>query len=140
MNKKVILCLTICIAITIIATEKLAKESFIIKPKPKKESRSSILESIATLLMNNAKINPKVIEQAARLEQSLLEHGTVLLAQEKNSPFDSAENSALQEYRTCQQECHARLQEISSSLEWCNSSLAQSFANLNKTIYSTTKN
>jgi len=124
-NKKSVFCITIIIAATLVAKEKLNKESFIAKPKQKKESRTTILESIATLIMYNAKINPQVIEQAARLEQNLLEHGTQLLAQEKNSFFVTAELNSLQEYRT-------HLQEISSHLESCTRLLTQSCSKLKK--------
>ncbi len=134
MNKKSVFCISIIIAATLVATEKLNKESFIAKPKQKKESRTAILESTAQLIMNNAKINPKNIEMSAQHGQIILEHGTLLLSQEKNSFFNTAEPNALQEFRSLHQEYNQLQQKIYSMQKSCDKIIAQSCAMLNKTI------
>jgi len=125
MNKKSVLIFIVFTFLTTIASEKLVKESFIAQPKQKKESRSSLNESIGNLIMQNAQSNSKIIEESARLEQRLLTHGTQLLSQEKNSIFDNAPVATLQAYRNAQQE-------LASNLETCHNLLQQSYIKLNQ--------
>ncbi len=133
MNKNHAFIITIFLVLSLVAAEKLGKESFIAQPKPKKESRSSLQEDIATLLMHTTQQNPHIIEREARVEQRLLRYGSQLLAQDKNSFFATAGIKELQEFR-------ALLQELSSAQETYSQFLVQLDTKFNKLMCSSAKN
>lgn len=124
MNNKLLLSLLLIITLSIVSTEKSTKESFIIPPKQKKESRSAVQEAIGDLLMDNARCNPKVMEQSLRLEHIMLEQGNNLLKQNKNSFVMKADLSELQKFRSA-------LEEVKSTLETCSRLIEQSCSKLN---------
>lgn len=98
MNKK-FLFLLVGFVITLVATEKIADESFIVPPKPRKESRNHILEDIGSLLMVSAKESAQDIQSSALVQELFVEDGRQLLTQEKNCIFATADSTQLHEYR-----------------------------------------
>jgi hypothetical protein len=102
-NKKLLLYSIVFLVFSIVATEKIIKESFIVQPKPKRESRGTINEAIGTLILGNNKKCAQLTRLIANLQEFLIDQGDALLCQEKNSLFVSGEINDLQGYRARQQ-------------------------------------
>lgn len=92
------------VALTLSTAVRSAKESFIVQPKPKKESRNALLEDIASVLIESTQVNAQLIERLAHIEQLLLKKGSQLLTQDKNSIWNTASIEQLQKFRSTLQD------------------------------------
>jgi hypothetical protein len=104
------------LSVSFINAEKPLQESFIIPPRPKKQSRTKILENNAQLLMNNNRKTAHLSKTTATLQELLLDHGNALITEKKESFFSTASDAVLQEYTKLSEE-------LSHTLDTCQRSV-----------------